>query len=122
MKRKLDAFEKFTGGRRYYKEPSFSVHKGGRIGVNKSAYEKFFRENSFVELYYNHKSKELALKLLKKSSGASYEVKVLRQSVVQIPSAAFFKHWNIDVSSRRNTEIVEIDENKGIIFLKIKDE
>jgi len=121
-KRNLDGFERFTGGRRYSKQPNFSIHKGGRMGINKAAHEKFFREHPFVELYYNSKSKELALKLLKESSGVSYEVKVLRRSVVQIPTAAFFKHYNIDVSRRRNTEIMEVDENKGLIFLKIKDE
>ena len=121
-KRSLDGFEKFTGGRRYSKQPNFSILKGGRVGVNKAAHERFFREHPFVEIYYNRKSKELALRLLKESSGASYEVKVLRRSVVQIPTAAFFKYYEIDVSKRRNTEIIELDENRGIIFLKIKEE
>ena len=119
----LDDFEKFTEKRRVAKhKPVITIGKAGRVSVNKFAYEKYFKLFKYVEFYYKPNEKIVALKLLKKPTDNAYEIKKAAASNIGgINAIAFFKHHHIDVSAKRYTEFLDVDEKKGIIFFKIKE-
>ena len=119
----LDDFEKFTEKRRVaVNEPVITIGKGGRLSVNKYAYENYFKSFNYVEFYYKPNEKIIALKLLRKPTDNAYEVKKAASSNVGgINAIAFFNHHKIDVSTKRPTKFLGVDEKKGIIFLKIKE-
>jgi hypothetical protein len=119
----LDDFEKFTDKRRVATHaPVITIGKGGRLSVNKYAYENYFKSFKYVEFYYKPNEKIIALKLLRKPTDNAYEIKKAAASNIGgINAIAFFKHHNIDVSAKHYTEFLGADEKKGIIFLRIKE-
>ena len=122
-KLKLDNFEKFTAKRQVAAhDPVITIGKGGRMSINKFAYEKYFKAFKYVEFYYKADESIMALKLIKQATENAYEIKkAAAGNFAGINAIAFFKHNKIDVDSKRNTEFLEVDEKSGIIFLKIKE-
>jgi hypothetical protein len=118
----LDDFEKFTDKRRVaVHDPVFTIGKGGRLTINKYAYEKYFQSSKHVEFYYKDDVGIIALKLLKKPTANAYDVrKAPNSNFGAINATAFFKHHGIDVDARHNTEFLEADEDNAVIYLKIK--
>lgn len=119
----LDDFEKFTDKRKVATHaPIFTIGKGGRLSINKFAYEEYIKDYKHVEFYYKSDEGIIALKLLKNRTDNAYDIKKAASSNVgSINATAFFKHNNIDISAKRKTEFLEIDEENAIIFLKIKE-
>ena len=118
----LKGFEKFTAKRRVAThDPVITIGKGGRMSINKFAYEKYFKVFRYAELYYNPDESIMALKLFKEASENAYEIKkAAAGNFAAINAIAFFKHNKIDVEAKRNTEFLEMDEKNVIIYLKIK--
>jgi hypothetical protein len=119
----LDGFDKFTAKRKVATSvPVFTIGKGGRMSINKYAYAKYFKVNKFVEFYYKPDEKIIAMKILKKPTENTYEVKKSPVSDIgSINAIAFFKHHDIDIKTKHYTDFLEADERKGIIFLKLKE-
>ena len=113
-KLKLDDFEKFTDKRRVAAhDPVITIGKGGRMSVNKFAYEKYFKAFKYVEFYYKSDESIIALKLSKKTTENAYEIKkAAAGNFAAINAIAFFKHNKIDVKTKRNTEFLEVDDKK----------
>jgi len=118
----LNGFKKFTDKRKVAVDyPRITITKGGRINLNKIAYNKYFKDYSFVDFYFNPTQKIIAMKLLKNSTEYSYEVKKVPNSdIAAINSLGFFKHNKIDVSVKHETDILDFNEDEKIIFLKIR--
>jgi hypothetical protein len=119
----LEGYKKFTEKRRVaIHESRITVGKGGRISINKVAYKKYFMKSKYVEFYYNSESKIIAIKILDEPTNYSYNVKSSKVSNVGfVNCSGFFNHNNIDVSVKRDTDIIDIDEDQGIILIKLKD-
>jgi len=118
----LKDFEKFTAKRKVAShDPVFTIGKGGRMSINKFAYEKYFSDHSYVEFYFKPDESIIALKLLKKPTADAYEVrKAVNSNIGAVNATAFFKHHSIDITAKRNTEFLEADDKNGVIFLKIE--
>ena len=123
-KLKLNDFEKFTAKRKVAAhDPVITIGKGGRMSINKFAYEKYLKAFKYAEFYYKADESIMALKLIKKATENAYEIKKSSfGNFAAINAIAFFKHNKIDVSARRDTEFLEMDEKNGIIYLKIKEQ
>lgn len=119
----LEGFQKFTEKRKTsIDDPRITVGKGGRINVNKVAYERYFKDHKFVDFYYDPTQRIIAMKLLKSGSDDSYEVKKSPSSNVGfLNSIAFFRHNKIDVSAKHDTVVLDIDEEEMLIFFRIKE-
>ena len=119
----LKDFEKFTAKRKVaVHAPVFTIGKGGRMSINKFAYENYFKTNPYVELYYKSDEGIIALKLSRKPTEDSYEVrKAEKSNIGAINATAFFKHHNIDINAKRNTEFLEADNRNNVIFIKLKE-
>lgn len=118
----LDDFQKFTDKRRVaVHDPVFTIGKGGRLTINKYAYEKYFQAFKYVEFYYKADVGIIALKLLNNPTVNAYDViKAPKSNFGAINATAFFKHHGIDVEARHSTEFLESDEDNAVIYLKIK--
>ena len=117
----LDDFEKFTDKRKVaVHDPVFTIGKGGRLSINKFAYEKYIKTYMHAEFYYKADARIIALKLLKKPTANAYDIKKAPHSNIgAINATAFFKHHNIDVTVKRSTEFLEADVRNAVIYLKI---
>jgi hypothetical protein len=117
----LDDFEKFTDKRRVAThDPVFTIGKGGRIGINKYAYENYIKAYKHVEFYYKADENIIALKLLKRRTATAYDIKKAPNSNNgAVNATAFFKHHDINVSAKRTTEFIEADEENAVIYLKV---
>jgi hypothetical protein len=118
----LDGFEKFTEKRRVaVHDPVFTIGKGGRISINKYAYEKYVKKYKHAEFYFKADEDIIAIKLLKRTTDNAYDIKKAAQSNIgSINATAFFRHNDIDVSKKRRTEFLEADEENAIIYLRVK--
>ena len=118
----LDDFETFSRQKRATKDtPVFAVIKGGRMSISKAAVDMYFKEAKNVVFHYHKKEQIIALKLLKRSTAESYDIKLHKSGHGVINSQKFFKHYEIDVSRKREMEILEVNEKDGLIFLKVAD-
>jgi len=119
----LDDFDKFTDKRRVAThDPVITVGKGGRLSINKFAYENYFKLFKYVEFYYKKDESIIALKLIKKPTDNAYEIKkAAAGNFAAVNAIAFFKHHDIDVTAKRNTKFLDIDEKNGIVFIKLEE-
>jgi len=119
----LDGFNEFTEKRKTSTtNPRITIGKGGRISINKVAYKDYFKSYKCVKFYYNPDKKIIAIELDNKATDSSYEIKESKVSkIASINSIGFFKHNQIDVSVKRETEIVGTGNNNRLIFIRIKD-
>jgi len=116
----LEGFEKFRAGRKLSSYgPSITVVKGGRLGINRSAYEQYFENHPFVEMYFKPATRTVGLKLLKEPTTDAYRVRVSKSNAVQINCMGFFKYYKIDTSKKHTTDILSFYADDGILLLKI---
>jgi len=119
----IDGFQEFTKKRITSSTyPRIVIGKGGRISINKVAYNKYFKDYKFVKFYYNPNKKIIGLELDNKATDNTYEIKESSVSkIAAINSIGFFKHNKIDVSVKRETEFIGTGNNNKLIFIRIKE-
>jgi len=116
----LQGFQKFRAGRKLSSYgPSITVVKGGRLGINRSAYERYFENHPFVEMYFKPSTRTVGLKLLKEPTTDAYRVRVSKSNAVQVNCMGFFKYYKIDTSKKHTTEILSFYHDEEILLLKI---
>jgi len=118
----LEDFDKFTDKRKVAThDPVITIGKGGRLSINKFAYENYFKLFKYVEFYYKKDKSIIALKLMKESTDNAYEIKKsVAGNFAAVNAIAFFKHHDINVSVKRNTKFLDVDEKNGIVFIKLE--
>ena len=118
----LENMEEFTGKSvAHAGEPRISLQKSGRIGINRAADNLWFKNFQHVKLFWDSKSRVIALKLLKKPESASYEVKRTKSSSIYVSCQAFFNYIGLPKDKGTPSEIAEYSEKENAIFLRLLD-
>jgi hypothetical protein len=116
----LEQMEEFTGKSvAHAGEPRISLQKSGRIGINRAADNLWFQNFSHVTLFWDSKSRVIALKLLKKPESTSYEVKRTKSSSIYISCQAFFNYIGLPKDQGIPSEIIEFNEKENALFLRL---
>ena len=96
----LDDFEKFTGLiKARARSNEISIRKTGQIIFGKGATSTYRTEEfEYALLYFNHKTQEVALKLIKSHEPNSIKLKKQR-GITVIWARPFFRHYNLEIKS-----------------------
>lgn len=121
MELSLDGFISFEQVRKVVKnKPVLTVHKSGRLGLNKKAFIDYL-SGKYVKFFYNSDTKIIALKIFNQREDNTYKVKKSSNSETGfINSTGFFKHNKIDTTIKRTTEWLGTSDNNSVIYIKIK--
>ena len=98
-----NGFSKFTGARTFLTEDLIvSIGEKGRIGINKRAFLDYLSHYQFVELFYNSKTKVMALKGTNTKNATAFPIKNYEKvGTAYINSKSFFNFFGIKPEKKR---------------------
>ena len=118
-------YEKFEGQGSWMTQGAFvSVTPQATLILSRECYDKFFKEYSAVQYFFNPEKKLIGLKPLKEKEEGSYAIRVTRKKnhIYVITANAFLSFYKIQHSERKKYEpkwneaegLVEFDLNKPL--------
>ncbi|MED4016298.1 hypothetical protein [Sutcliffiella cohnii] len=102
--------------------PTINISKAGRINFNKKFVNTLLKDNKFIQLGYNAKMKQIAIKL-SKTNNDEKALKVNQTSkgnATYTSATSFFKFNKIDLGSVHGT--YEVSAEKELIVAKLEKE
>ena len=118
-----EGFEEFTGKKTFItEEPMISFTSGGRIGINKRAYQDYLAKYKYIKLFYNKEKKIVAMKATNTVDQNAYSIKKNKNSETgYINSRSFFNHFGIDIATMKNNKIkASWDQESEAFFVQLK--
>ncbi|ADU32504.1 hypothetical protein [Evansella cellulosilytica] len=102
--------------------PTINISKAGRINLNKKFVNTLMKDNNFIQLGYNAKTKQIAIKLCKTNNDEK-ALKINQTSkgnATYTSAISFFKFNKIDLDSVHGT--YEVTAEKELIVAKLEKE
>ncbi len=112
------AFERFTGRGKNYK-PRVSIWKGGQIGLNQGAVEKFDLINKcYVIMFYDRETRKIGLKFVENGEEEGAAKMNVRNNAAIIAAKSFLTCYDINHKETDKYDIY-IDEQTGYYIIDL---
>ena len=96
------AFERFKKEKPGRNCPTISIHACGRLYMNHIASERYFKNCSYVELYYDESNRALGIKPIKRPEHNSFKTWRNKGACAAfIYARNFFQHYDIPFKKSR---------------------
>lgn len=113
------AFELFTKKGGKISSPKITIASAGYISFNSACMEKFFRNKSFVQLYWDKDKKSMGFKPIEKEIDGAFKISSSGSGKPgSIAGKSFLKYYEIDFSKSKGF-VPDWNEKEGLLVIKV---
>jgi len=101
-------------------KPQISITAAGHIGINAACIEKYFKNNSFAQLYGDRNNKIIGIKPIDKEIEGVYKLtRSGDRSSGSIAGRSFLNYYQIDLSKSKKFK-PEWDDKREMLIIKLE--
>lgn len=102
-------------------EPMLTILKSGNLSLNKSAYEKYFKDFPFVRLFFDKDKQLIGIKPEKEQLPNIIPLRINeRSSTVNMSAVTFLKNYEIPYSEKSLRYPLTYDQEHGLLVADLK--